>query len=82
MGQVSYYHNPTNPDDEPFKIFTLSKDVANYDFAAAYSLTIPVNGFQKSVAAKYQNSILFLVLSTKDADNVLVQTSATYPVEA
>lgn len=79
---VVVYHNPVDPEEEPFKVFNLSKEVANYDFAVAYSLNIPINGYQNSIATKYQDSILYLALSTKDADNVFVQTSATYPVES
>ena len=72
------YYDPSNEADEPFKIISLSKEVASFDFAQTYSLEIDYNVLQEAVAAKYQHSILYLIVASKSADGKVVQNSATY----
>jgi hypothetical protein len=72
------YYDPTNEADEPFKIISLSKEVAAYNFAQTYELEIDLNALQKNSAAKYQHSILYVCVVTKTADGKVVQNSGTY----
>ena len=72
------YYDPTNEADELFKIISLSKDVAVYNFAQTYDLEIDLNALQKNTAAKYQHSILYICVVTKTADGKAVQNSGTY----
>jgi CRISPR/Cas system-associated endonuclease Cas3-HD len=72
------YYDPTNEADEPFKIISLSKEVAAYNFAQTYDLEIDLNALQKNSAAKYQHSILYVCVVTKTADGKVVQNSGTY----
>jgi hypothetical protein len=72
------YYDPTNEADEPFKIISLSKEVATYNFAQTHDLEIDLNATQKNIAAKYQHSILYVCVVTKTADGKVVQNSATF----
>lgn len=72
------YYDPTNEADEPFKIISLSKDVAGYNFAQTFDLEIDLNALQKNTAAKYQHSILYVCVVTKTADGKVIQNSGTY----
>jgi hypothetical protein len=72
------YHDPANEEDEPYKIISLSKEVAAYNFAQTYDLEIDLNATQKNIAAKYQHSILYVCVVTKTADGKVVQNSSTF----
>ena len=72
------YYDPTSEADEPFKIISLSKDVAAYNYAQTYDLEIDLNALQKNTASKYQHSILYVCVVTKTADGKVVQNSGTY----
>jgi hypothetical protein len=72
------YHDPANAEDEPFKIISLSKEVAAYNFTQSYDLEIDLNASQKIIAAKYQHSILYVCVVTKTADGKVVQNSSTF----
>jgi hypothetical protein len=72
------YYDPTNEADEPFKIISLSKEVAAYNFAQTYELEIDLNALQKNTAAKYQHSILYVCVVTKTTDGKVVQNSGTF----
>jgi hypothetical protein len=72
------YYDPTNAEDEPFKIISLSKEVAAHNFAQTYDLEIDLNATQKNTAAKYQHSILYVCVVTKTAEGKVVQNSSTF----
>ena len=72
------YYDPTNEADEPFKIISLSKEVAAHNFAQTYDLEIDLNATQKNTAAKYQHSILYVCVVTKTAEGKVVQNSSTF----
>ncbi|MGK9476733.1 hypothetical protein [Melioribacter sp. OK-6-Me] len=72
------YHNPTNPEDAPYSIVKLTKAEAGFDFTTAYTGSISLDVVQQALAAKYQNSILYLAVASKNADGKVVQYSATY----
>ena len=72
------FHDPTNPDDPAFQIISLSKEVANFNFAQVYNLQIDFNVLQVAVASKYTKNILYLAVATKDAVGKVVQHSLTY----
>jgi len=72
------YHDPANAEDEPFKIISLSKEVAAHNFAQTYDLEIDLNATQKNTAAKYQHSILYVCVVTKTAEGKVVQNSSTF----
>ncbi len=76
---VVCYTDPTNPDDAPYQILALSKEVANFDFAQPYNFQLDLDVKQKLMAAKYTKSILFLIVASKTADGKVVQYSSTYP---
>ena len=75
---VLCYFNPTNPDDPAYQITSLNTELAGYNFTQPNTVDIPLNVLQQAVAAKYQNSILFFVVASKDADGKIIQYSATY----
>jgi len=72
------YYDPANAEDEPFKIISLSKEVAAHNFAQTYDLEIDLNATQKNTATKYQHSILYMCVVTKTSDGKVVQNSGTY----
>ncbi|NJD23489.1 MAG: hypothetical protein FIA82_12625 [Melioribacter sp.] len=72
------YYDPANAEDEPFKIISLSKEVATYNFAQTYELEIDLNATQKNIATKYQHSILYVCVVTKTAEGKVVQNSSTF----
>ena len=72
------YYDPANADDEPFKIISLSKEVAAHNFAQTYDLEMDLNATQKNTAAKYQHSILYVCVVTKTAEGKVVQNSSTF----
>jgi hypothetical protein len=72
------YYDPSSETDDPFKIISLSKEVASFNFGQSYSLQIDYNVLHEAVAAKYQHSILYLIVASKSADGKVVQNSATY----
>ena len=72
------FYDPANEADEPFKIISLSKEVAAYNFAQTYDLEIDLNATQKNTAAKYQHSILYVCVVTKTAEGKVVQNSSTF----
>ena len=72
------YYDPANAEDEPFKIISLSKEVAAHNFAQTYDLEIDLNATQKNTAAKYQHSILYMCVVTKTAEGKVVQNSSTF----
>lgn len=72
------FHNPTDPEDAPYRLINLSKNEAGFDFTTPYSLDMALNILQAAIAAKYQDSILYLSVASKDADGKVVQYSATY----
>ena len=78
IAAVIVYHNPTNPEDEPYRVIKLSKAEASFDFASAYTGTLPLDVVQQSIASKYQNSILYLAVASKSAVGNVVQYSATF----
>ena len=72
------YYDPANAEDEPFKIISISKEVAAHNFAQTYDLEIDLNATQKNTAAKYQHSILYVRVVTKTAEGKVVQNSSTF----
>jgi hypothetical protein len=72
------YHNPTNPDDIQYRVINLAKAESNFDFSTAYTGTLSMDVVQQSIAAKYQNSILYLAVASKSAEGNVVQYSATF----
>ncbi len=73
------FHTPTNPDDAPFQIIFLNKEVANFNFTQAYDLQLDFDVKQKIVAAKYTKNIILLDVAIKTAEGKVVQYSATSP---
>ena len=76
---VVCFHTPTNPDDAPYQIISLSKEVENFNYTQAYDLQLDFDAKQKIIAAKYTKSILFLIVASKTADGKVVQYSSTSP---
>jgi len=78
IAAVVVYHNPINPEDNPYRVIKLSKAESGFDFSAVYNGTLPLDVVQQSIAAKYQNSILYLAVASKSAEGNVVQYSATF----
>ncbi|MEW6655002.1 MAG: hypothetical protein AB1394_16255, partial [Bacteroidota bacterium] len=72
------FYDPTSENDDPFQIISLSKEVASFNFTQTYSLQIDYNVLQEAVAAKYQHSILYLIVASKSSDGKVVQNSSTF----
>ena len=75
---VICYFNPINPEDPAYQITSLSAELAPYNFTQPFTVDIALNVLQQAVAAKYQNSVLFFIVASKDAAGKIVQYSATY----
>ncbi len=73
------FYTPGNPDDEPYQIIALSKEVANFNFTQLYSLQLDFDVKQKLIASKYTKSILLLSVASKTANGKVVQYSSIYP---
>lgn len=71
-------YNPISEEDLAFSIITLSKDVDNFDFGNAYTLTMSLHTSESAEIAKYQNNILLLAAATKDDYSKIVQYSKTF----
>ena len=78
---VLCYYNPTNPEDAPYAVVPVKAASEVIDPLNPLTLNVPLNVIQKGIAAKYQNSILYLALTTTDKDGNLVQYSSTYTQE-
>ncbi len=76
---VVCFTDPTNPEDELFQVVAASKEVAGFDFSAAYDLELDFDVKQKLIAAKYTKNILLLSVASKTAEGKVVQYSSTYP---
>ena len=76
-GLICYY-NPVNPEDAPYAITKIESAPDSLDTVNPIELNIPLNVVQQNLAAKYQNSILYLVLATLDGDGKVIQYSSTY----
>ncbi len=73
------FTDPTNPDDDPYQIIALNKEVPGFNFNQAYDLQLDFDAKQKLIAAKYTKNILLLSVATKTADGKVVQYSSTSP---
>ena len=76
---MSDLRDPTNPDDDPYQIIALNKEVAGFNFGQAYDLQLDFDAKQKLIAAKYTKNILLLSVASKTADGKVVQYSSTSP---
>ena len=72
------YYDPINPDDLPYQFISLHSDVEAYNFAQTFEMNMGFNVNQQNIAAKYQHSILYFAVASKNADGKVVQYSATY----
>ncbi len=72
------YYNPVDPLDAPYSIITVKGASQILDTVNPIALNVPLNVVQQATAAKYQNSILYLALTTHDVDGKVIQYSATF----
>ncbi|MBU2492376.1 MAG: hypothetical protein KJ571_07085 [Bacteroidetes bacterium] len=77
---ISFF-NPVLEDEENFKIISLTKTEAGFDFTSAYTGALPLNFTHQSIAAKYQNYIIFLAATSKNSVGDIIQCSSTYSSE-
>ena len=78
VSAVVCFYDPKSADDDPFKIIALDKDEAGFNFGQTYNLSLALNALQTNIASKYNNSILYLAVATKDAAGKVVQYSSTF----
>jgi len=76
-GLICYY-NPINPEDAPYAITAIKQAPDSLDTVNPIALNIPLNIVQQNLGAKYQSSILYLIIATLDGDGKVVQYSSTY----
>ena len=79
-GLICYY-NPTDEADKPFEIISLNDELAAFDMSMPYTLEHNLDVSQQLTAAKYQNSITYFVVATKDSTGKIVQYSDTYALD-
>ena len=75
---VLCYYNPVNPEDAPYAVVPVKAIPQVMDTVNPIALNIALDLVQQQTAAKYQNSILYLALTTHDLDGKVIQYSATY----
>ncbi len=75
------FYNPVNIEDAPYAIVPVKADNQMFDDVNPVVLNVPLDVTQQRTAAKYQNSILYLALTTHDVDGKVVQYSSTYSQE-
>ena len=78
INAVICYHDPLLEGDEAYSVIHLSQVVPNYDFTQVYNLQMNLNIIQKAIAARYDSSIVYLVVVPKTADEKVLQYSATF----
>ena len=71
-------YNPINAEDAPYAVIPVTAASLMLDDVNPIALNVPLNVVQKAIAAKYQNTILYLALTTQDINGKLIQYSATY----
>ncbi len=72
------YYDPLDVEDAPFAITTITKAPVIFDLLNPITFDIPLNVVQQAMAAKYQHSILYFAMATRNADEELIQYSYTY----
>lgn len=75
------YKNPVDENDLPYRIIKLFKQEEGYDFTQTFSGSFNLDVMQKSIAARYQNNIVYLAVVSKDVSGNIIQCSATYAKE-
>ena len=55
------FHTPTNPDDAPFQIIFLNKEVANFNFTQAYDLQLTLTSNRRLLLLNTPRIFYFLV---------------------
>jgi hypothetical protein len=66
-------------ESEPFyKIFSLSKEVAGFEFGLPYDFEINLDTENAALVAKYTQKIIYLAVATKSQDNKLIRYSRSY----
>ncbi|HPO54707.1 MAG: hypothetical protein GX452_02580 [Ignavibacteriales bacterium] len=59
LGSV-VYSDAVDPNDEPFMVTTLEKEVQNYNFSNPYSFSHNLSAYQLGLAEKYQRKTVYL----------------------
>ena len=75
------FYNPINADDAPYAIVPVKTGHLMFDTINPVLVNAPLDVTQQRTAGKYQNSILYLAVSTHDDKGKLVQYSSTYSQE-
>lgn len=72
------FYNPIDPLDKAFESIVLADEIQDYDFTQPFELNITFEPYQVSVAAKYQDNILFAAVASKAIDGKVIKSSASY----
>jgi hypothetical protein len=70
--------NPKDEDDSFYKIISLSKEVADFEFGKPYDFEINLDTENAALSAKYTQKIIYLAVVTKSADNKIIRYSRSY----
>jgi hypothetical protein len=69
---------PKEATDNYYSIFSLSKEVAEFDFSKQYDFEIDLTPEKWALIAKYNQNIIYLAVATKSTDNKIFHYSKPY----
>jgi hypothetical protein len=69
---------PKEATDNYYSIFSLSKEVAEFDFSKQYDFEIDLTPEKGALIAKYNQNIIYLAVATKSTDNKIFHYSKPY----
>ncbi len=72
------FYNPVDPNDAPYQIVTAKGIPQLMDTINPITISVPLNVVQQNIAAKYENSTLYIALVTQNEAGKVIQYSATY----
>lgn len=72
------YSNPTDPENQYYKIFAHSKSLTAFNFSAVYTGSIVFSASQQSIAQDYQDAAFYLAIATKNAEGKVIKYSVTH----
>jgi len=78
INAVICFLNPKLETDPFYKIISLSKEIADFNFGKQYDFEIELNSLDAEQITKYNQKIIYLAVATKTSNGRVVQYSETY----
>ena len=69
---------PKEEGDSFYKIISLSKEVAGFDFSKQFDFEIDLNPEHAALVAKYNQKIIYLAIAIKSTENKVTRFSHSY----